>query len=60
MLARRVLEASIAKNSFATDYSQGVYKNFENSIYKLEDELKYDNNEDITKSAKEVMAEKCN
>lgn len=47
MFARRVLEASIMKNSLVTDYSQGVYKNFENSIYKLEDELKYDNNEDI-------------
>ena len=47
MFARRVLEASILKNSLVTDYSQGVYKNFESSIYKLEDKLKYDNNEDM-------------
>ena len=47
MFARRVLEASIMKNSLVTDYSQGVYKNFKNSIYKLEEELKYETNEDI-------------
>ncbi len=47
MFARRVLEASIMKNSLVTDYSQGVYKNFKNSIYKLGDKLKYDTNEDI-------------
>lgn len=47
MFARRVIEASIMKNSVVTDYSQGVYKNFGNSIYTLEDELKYNTNEDI-------------
>ena len=47
MFARRVLEASILKNSLVTDYSQGVYENFKNSIYKLEDELNFNTNEDI-------------
>ncbi len=47
MFARRVLEASIMKNSILTDYSRGVYKNFKNSIYKFKDELKYETNEDI-------------
>ena len=35
------------KNSLVTDYSQGVYHNFKNSIYKLEDELKFETNEEI-------------
>jgi len=47
MFARRILEASIMKNSVVSDYSLGVYKNFKYSIYKLEDELKYNTNEDI-------------
>ncbi|ALH22908.1 multiple glycosyltransferase domain containing protein [Chrysochromulina ericina virus CeV-01B] len=47
MFARRVLEASIMKNSLVTDYSEGVYENFKNSIYKLEDDLYYNSNEDI-------------
>lgn len=47
MFARRVLEASIMKNSLVTDYSEGVYKNFKNSIYKLEDDLKFQTNEEI-------------
>ena len=47
MFARRVLEASIMKNSLVTDYSLGVYNNFKDSIYTLEDDLKYDTNENI-------------
>lgn len=47
MFARRIIEGSIMKNSLVTDYSLGVYKYFEHSIYRLEDELNYNTNQDI-------------
>lgn len=36
MFARRIIEASIMKNSIVSDYSLGVYENFSSSIYMLD------------------------
>lgn len=47
MFARRVIEASIMKNSIVTDYSKGVYNNFKDNIYTLDDSLKITNNYEI-------------
>lgn len=47
MFARRIIESSIIKNSVVSDYSKGVYNNFKDSIYKLNEPLKYNTNMDI-------------